>query len=151
MRTSHRPAGESRTGTAAVELAVLLPLLAFLLVIGVDFARVFYYTVSITNAAEAGALYGSQSPEKAADTAGIQQVAMRDLTGISPPPTVTSWTESDAEGFLHLTVRVQYQFSTVTNYPGVPSSPVLERICKMRVQPTAPKPGTYSGTNGTGG
>src|SRR5262245_7746433 len=38
---STRPA--RRGGAAAVEMALLLPLLAFLCVISVDFARIFYY------------------------------------------------------------------------------------------------------------
>ena len=40
-------------------MALLLPLLVFLYVIGVDFARVFYYSQVIENAARNGALYAS--------------------------------------------------------------------------------------------
>src|SRR4051794_11952174 len=49
----------ARFGAAAVELAVLLPFLAFLFVIAVDWSRIFYYSVIVTNAARNGALYAS--------------------------------------------------------------------------------------------
>ena len=40
-----------------VEFAMLLPLFAFLLVAGIDFARVYYGQQIITNCARNGALY----------------------------------------------------------------------------------------------
>ena len=46
-----------RQGAAAVELALLLPVLTFLLVISVDFARLYYHYVTITNCARNGALW----------------------------------------------------------------------------------------------
>jgi Flp pilus assembly protein TadG len=43
-----------RRGAATVELAVLLPVIAFLFVIAVDYARVFYYSQVIENCARQG-------------------------------------------------------------------------------------------------
>src|SRR5690349_9373587 len=64
-----RPAARGpRHGTAAVELAVLLPFLAFMFVIGLDFARVFYFSITLTNCARNGAYYGSQDATHATDT-----------------------------------------------------------------------------------
>lgn len=51
MRYHPRTSQTKRRGVAALELAVMLPLLAFLAVIAVDFGRIYYYAVSITNAA----------------------------------------------------------------------------------------------------
>src|SRR5437016_4731782 len=48
---------QSRLGAAAVELAVLLPLLIFLFVITLEWGRVFYYSVTMSNAARQGAIY----------------------------------------------------------------------------------------------
>ena len=48
-----------RSGAAAVELAFTLPFLAFVFAAGVDFARVFYATQTMTTAAAAGATYAS--------------------------------------------------------------------------------------------
>ena len=54
-RARHR----SERGAAFVELAVALPLLILVLVGTVDFARVFYMSIELTNAARAGAQYGA--------------------------------------------------------------------------------------------
>ena len=48
-----------RRAVAVVELAVVLPVLIFLTVITIDWARVFYYSVTLTSAARQGAIYGS--------------------------------------------------------------------------------------------
>ena len=58
-----------------MELAVLLPFLLFIFVAAVDFGRIFYYEVAVTNCARSGALYGSTDATHAADTQGIQTVA----------------------------------------------------------------------------
>ena len=39
-------AGDPRRGVAVVELAVLLPFLAFMLVIAYDWGRIFYFSVA---------------------------------------------------------------------------------------------------------
>ncbi len=49
----------SRRAAAALELALVLPILAFLLVVIVDFCRVHYYSVTLSNCARSGALYAS--------------------------------------------------------------------------------------------
>ena len=49
----------SERGSALVELAVTLPLLVLLVVGVADLARVFYVSMALTNAARAGAQYGS--------------------------------------------------------------------------------------------
>jgi len=56
------PNRTSRCGAATVELAVLLPFLAFLFVIGIDWARIFFVTMTIENAARNAAYYGSEYP-----------------------------------------------------------------------------------------
>lgn len=78
MRRKH-----SDRGAAAVEMAIILPLL--LLVIGglVDFGRAYFTKVVITNAAREGAraaVVGVPSPDLRATAAA---------TGVSPPPTVS--------------------------------------------------------------
>ena len=40
-----------RKGAQVVELAFLLPFLAFMFVIAVDWARIFYYSITVTNCA----------------------------------------------------------------------------------------------------
>lgn len=133
-----RPGG-GRRATAAVELAVLLPFLVFVFVIGVDFGRVFYHCLTLTNCARNGAVYGSQDPTHAADTAGIQAAALVDAGNLRPAPTVTSATGTDADGNPCVQVTVTYTFQTITGYAGIPSSIPLSRTVQMRVAPVQPK------------
>lgn len=49
-------------GQALVEFALVLPLLALLLVMAIDFGRVFFGWVSLTNAARIGANYAGYTP-----------------------------------------------------------------------------------------
>ncbi len=86
-----------RRGVAVVEFAILAPLLIFLMVIGADYARVYYSAVTISNCARNGALYGSQDPIKAIDIPAITQAALADAGNLSPPPDVqvAHGTESD--------------------------------------------------------
>jgi Flp pilus assembly protein TadG len=136
LRPAHVPA---RRAVAAVELAVLLPLLVFLFVIAIDFARAFYFALTITNCARNGAVYGSMDPTHAADTTGIQQMALADASNLSPQPTVTSTTGTDTQGNPYVSVTVTWTFNTVATYPGVPSTLTLSRTVQMRVAPVLPK------------
>ena len=55
VRSMLRLSSRRRAGAAA-EFAVLLPFLIFLAVIGTDWARLFYYTISIESCARTGVL-----------------------------------------------------------------------------------------------
>jgi Flp pilus assembly protein TadG len=128
-----------RRGAAVVELAVLLPLLCFLFVAGVDFARVYYHQITVANAASSGALYGARDDFRAADTEGIKQAALADAKNLTPAPTVTSVTGLDALEHPCVNVTVTWTFSTVSRYPFIPSTIELSRTVQMRVAPTQPK------------
>ena len=130
---------KKRTGASVVELALLLPLMAFLFVIGVDFARVFYHLVTVTNAARSGAMYGAQDPVKALDTAGIRAAVLADATNLKPAPVVTPTQGMDALGNPCVNVKVDWTFQTVTIFPGVPHTVLLSRTVQMRVAPKQPK------------
>jgi Flp pilus assembly protein TadG len=132
-------ASGSRRAVAAVELAVLLPFLMFVFVAGVDFARVFYHCITLTNCARNGAVYGSADATHAADTAGIQAAALADATNLSPTPTITSAVGTDADGHPCVQVTAAYTFRMITSYAGIPSSFDLSRTVQMRVAPVLPK------------
>jgi Flp pilus assembly protein TadG len=129
------PKGPRRRGIAAVELAALLPLLAVLVIMAVDYARVLYYAQVVDSAARGGALYGTRDSTHAADTAGIQQAALADATNLTPAPGVTSTTANDASGNPEVQVTVTWTFQTLVNYPGIPSTVNLTRTATMRVLP----------------
>ena len=137
-RSCARRIASIRPGIAAVELAILLPLLAFLFVVAVDFTRLFYYTLTVQNCARNGALYGSDpagatlSPYKS-----IDEAALSDAKNLSPQPTVGSKTVADGKT-TYVEVTVTYPFSTITKYPGVPSSLSLTRTVKMRMTQAVP-------------
>ncbi len=137
MSLSKAP-GSRRPAVAAVELALLLPFLAFLLVVAVDYARVFYYSLTITNCARNGALYGCD-PVTAQQSAytSVEEAALADASNLQPTPTVSSKTVPDAGGD-QIEVTVNYTFNTITKYPGVPNTLDLSRTVRMRMVQTLP-------------
>jgi hypothetical protein len=120
-------------------LAVLLPFLAFIFVISVDWARVFYYSMIIDNCARNGALYASD-PLAAAQSpyTSVTQAALADAGNLNPQPTVSSTNGVDKDKNPYTEVNVSWTFSTVTNYPGVPNANTLSRTVRVRVAPTTP-------------
>jgi Flp pilus assembly protein TadG len=58
-RSSPSASRRARRGAAAVETALLPPFLCFVLLATVEFGRVFYYSVIVSNCARNGALMGS--------------------------------------------------------------------------------------------
>src|SRR5262245_20323559 len=108
-----------RRGAAIVELAVLLPLLIFLFVIAVDCARVYYFSVTLTNCARAGALYASDpTTNDESPYASTEAAALADASNLSPAPTITSLTGVDASGRPYVEVTAAYTFRTITGFPG---------------------------------
>jgi Flp pilus assembly protein TadG len=126
---------ESRRGVAAVELAVLLPFLLFIFVAAVDFGRIFYYEVAVTNCARSGALYGSTDATHAADAQGIQTAAKAEAPELTSVLSVSSTTGTDSAGNPFVAVKVTYPFHTISNFPGIPSSATVSRTVQMRVNP----------------
>jgi Flp pilus assembly protein TadG len=64
-------------GQALVEFALIVPVLLFLLVVAIDFGRLFYLNVSINNGAREGAAYGARNPN---DTTGITTRVRQELS-----------------------------------------------------------------------
>jgi len=113
-----------------VELAILLPLLVFILVIAVDWARVFFYTVTIENCARNGALWAADPYTMNQGYTTISQAALADASDLRPQPTVTSASGTDANGHAYVDCTVTYNFKTITNLPGVPSSTTVRRTVR---------------------
>jgi Flp pilus assembly protein TadG len=139
-----RRAPRSRPGTAAVELAVLLPFLMFLFLITVDWARVFYFSVIIDNCARQGALYESDpNMQLQSPYASVTAAALADAQDLQPQPNVSA-APLDASGNpttgtpTYVDVTVTWQFGTVTNYPGIGSAITLTRTVRTRVAPVTP-------------
>jgi Flp pilus assembly protein TadG len=128
-----------RSATAVVELAVLLPFLVMMFLVAADFARVFYFSLTLTNCARAGALYACD-PVAAVESPfpDVQSAALADATNISPQPTITQANGVDASGQAYVAVTASYSFNTVTKFPVIPSQLQLARTVKMYVAANTP-------------
>jgi Flp pilus assembly protein TadG len=137
-------------GQSYVELAFALPVLAIILVVAADFGRLFYTYVEVINAARAAAQYGSNSVITAADSTGMIAAAKQDGVNIanltvtasqctcgtataSIPACSSNYCTNDPQGN-YVVVNAQAPFSTITKYPGVPSSVTLKSQAVMQVQ-----------------
>jgi Flp pilus assembly protein TadG len=125
-----------------VELAVLLPLLVFLFVLGIDYGRIFYYSLTIENCARNGALWASdplvssQSPFTT-----VQQAVLADASSLNPaldPNNVSSASGTDSDGNPYVAVTVTYQFQTITGFVPIAGPVTLTRTVQMRTAPTLP-------------
>jgi len=142
--STRRSSAIRRNGAISVELAVLLPLVMFMAVIGVDYARIFSRALILETASRNGALWASEDITHAQNDAAIKAVVNKDLTDTSPTPTITITRYVGSDGFTYIQVKIEQTFTTVTKFPGVPSTSTLSRTTDMRVKPTTPKPGTYA-------
>jgi Flp pilus assembly protein TadG len=149
----------SEGGAALVELAVSLPVVLLVFVITIDFARVFYLSIALTNAARAGAQFGSSTLARSGNTTGMQTTAINavNTTGVSAVATRLCQCASDTGVFsptaptandctspaavscagshrvITVTVTTTKTFTTVMSFPGVPSSLSVSRNATLRV------------------
>jgi Flp pilus assembly protein TadG len=79
----------SQRGAAFVELVISMPVLLVVLVGTVDFARVFYTAIELTNAARAGAQFGARTPGASGDNAAMQAAAVAsvNISGVTATAT----------------------------------------------------------------
>lgn len=89
LRRSQPDASRGR-GQALVEFALVLPILALLIVIAIDFGRVFFGWVSLTNAARIGANYVGYTPnllDNPTQRDEYETLIADAITGCTPSPT----------------------------------------------------------------
>lgn len=138
---TRRTQAATRPGAAAVELAVLLPLLSLAFVATLDFARVFHATQVLQNAAYAGGLAASGtvlSPNHPDNvTTAARTAACAEGPSFSPPVraedvavTVTS---------SNVTVTVSCDYPLVSSLVFASTTVRLERSVSL---PVAPRPGS---------
>jgi Flp pilus assembly protein TadG len=145
-----------RRGAAVAELAILLPFLAFIFVVAVDFSRIFYYALTLENCARNGAFYAGDylgvdangRPIETYAYKSAEEAALADASNFSPAPRVTVGYDSSAEGSFSDTTAattdnyakctVKWTFLSVTNYPGIPTKLTMSRSCVMRRAPILP-------------
>ncbi len=96
----------SNTGSALVELAMCLPLLVLILVGTADFARVFYTSIALTNAARAGAQAGAYSLAQSDPVTGPMVATANSASNVTPSTVTASRSCVSARATMHwYTVR----------------------------------------------
>ena len=124
-------------GQSAMEFALLAPILLILMLGVIDFGRVYFAYVSVTNGARNGADFASQGTGAAADIDGIRAAAVvetSDLLNTSETnPDVSVATGTDSQGRLYADVTMTYTFSSIFPWPGLPSSIDVDRTVRARV------------------
>lgn len=63
--SSRHPSRTGPRGQALVETALILPILVLLLLLGIDFGRVFFDSIELRNAAHEATMYGGTTPAAA--------------------------------------------------------------------------------------
>jgi Flp pilus assembly protein TadG len=131
-----------------VEFALLAPVLIFLFIGMVDLGRSMYFGILATNAARAGASYGSQNLQTAQDANGMQNAANQDAAGV--PWTVTATPLCSVNGVTpascsnagggppvntvyYVKVQVNGSFAPLIQYPGIRNPIPVSGTSEMRV------------------
>jgi Flp pilus assembly protein TadG len=132
-------------GQSVVELALLLPILAFLMLGGADIARAYAIQLAVQNGARAGAEAAAVDQSPTIDKASARA---RDEMGRTPgmdasAPTVdVSLARSDGTTCANpptpispcfATVRIRHTFRTITPWPLIPNQFQFDRMTSMRM------------------
>ena len=149
-------------GQAMVEFALVLPLLALLLVVAIDFGRVFFGWVSLTNAARVGANYAGYTPNlltNASQRDDYELLLQDAVTGCDLNPTDLNdaaydpvFTDMDGDGKDngwgdHVTVTISCQMHLITPLAGV----IVGQDVPMVAEAVFPiRQGTFGGPGGGG-
>lgn len=145
---------KSQRGNAIVEFALVFPVLALITIGIVDLGRYAYFAIAISNAARAGAAYGSINEKTVVDTKGMIAAAQADIANVpgtvnTPLPGETCF-EWDATAHTQTSVpcnpsnngnNITYAVMTVSGsmqplikYPFVPGTINVSSKATMRVQ-----------------
>ncbi len=114
-------------------------MLAFLFLIAVDYCRIFYFSQIVANCARNGALYEGDpyAPSRSLYT-DYDAAARADAPSpMNSELKVSKTTGSDSYGN-YVRVTVTYTFTSITKYPGIPSSVNVTQTVQTRVADAAP-------------
>jgi Flp pilus assembly protein TadG len=129
-----------RTGTSAIEAAVVLPLLALLLLACSDIGRALHAQIVVSNVARVGAEYGAThrftDDTRSAWEARLRNVMNEELLSLkeSEPElldAIVTMSQLNADEF-RIEVSATYPFQMLVAWPGFPSSLDLTHSVTMR-------------------
>jgi Flp pilus assembly protein TadG len=140
MRISHvriRKGKQPRRGAAAVELAVLLPVLVFWSMATVDYARLAYAQVALQNCARNGALYEFYGKSGFALPSGWTSLATAvqadEGSGLTVTATATS-PASTTNNYVTVTATATFSpiaFPSLHGLPSIPGTVTLTQSVSM--------------------
>lgn len=149
QRKAPRHGASGQRGQALAELAIVLPFLLVLLIGVVDFCRIFYASMMLTQAARTGVQYGAQSKSKSAEFSNIEEAAIDAATDLTPAITADATRSCEcADGTVvdcaatcvgegaprvFVSVTAGYTFHTYFPYPGIPNNVALSRTATLMV------------------
>ncbi len=138
----------SQRGGAAVELVVIFPVLLLLFIGAVDYGRLFFTSITVSNAARAGAEYGARDISSSADTASMNAFAQQDgqeagtlalasrryCECAGAPNGSCSACSGGAAPDVFIEVTATRAVAMSLPYPGLPSSITVSRKATFRIQ-----------------
>lgn len=149
-----------QSGQSLMEFAMLLPILLALSIGVIEIGRYAYISILVSNAARAGAAFGSLSLSRSADPSGISTAANNDFAnngqtglrvsssdscGCDSAGTITSQACTSTSTTLpasycssgHWVVRVNVTasgtFNALFHYPGIPASMTVSKTATLTV------------------
>ncbi len=138
----------SESGTSLIEFALTVPVLIFMLIGLIEVGRYAYFSILAANAARAGVQYGAQSLTTAADDSGMTSAALLDgqnVAGVTATPTqlcsqnggplqpCTTGAVPTSGNVYYVKVQVSGSFTSLLNYPGIPTHVPVSGSAVMRV------------------
>ena len=143
---------KNRRGGAILELAIALPLLIVICIGVMDFGRVYFTSVAVSNAARAGAEWGITYPQSTPFQTA-QQISFAQLDGAEAgaiavtasteckcgATTVTCSSTTDCGGgfgppAIWITATASKSVAMLISYPGIPSTISISRTAIFRAQ-----------------
>jgi Flp pilus assembly protein TadG len=129
-----------RSGAAATELALMLPLLLTLALGATDFSRIIRDYIVVSNASCIGAEYGAThrftSYTRSAWEAQLRAAIMAEMDvtpGFDPEKLqIDINVAPDDHDLVRITVDAEYPFTPIVNWPALPQTVQLWRRTSMR-------------------
>jgi hypothetical protein len=132
-----------RRGQNTVEMALMLPLLALIIAIGIDFARVFQVATVVSNASRVGAEFAATHGRAGPSVLAVQDKAREELGSLRTDPSLSisarsaTWDSNPAGGPApceELRVRVSLRFFPITPMAGAlaPGGQLIEKETWLR-------------------
>ncbi|TWT29140.1 TadE-like protein [Thalassoglobus neptunius] len=132
--------GHQRSGAAAVEFAIVLPIILTFLLGCVDYGRALHWSIAVSNAADIGTYYAAThrvSPITVQDwEEKIRTIVIEELDDhpqfSADDLNIQIASVTEVDGNLLVTVSAAYQFRTIVSWPTIPNTIPLKATVTYR-------------------